>query len=198
MSRARKSRPARAALRRRLALAGRDLSDAVVMFHTALGEKLGLAPSEWKMLGLLERHGPMTPGDLSARSGLAPPSVTGIIDRLERRAWVRRDRDTKDARRVVVTLDQKAAERDVGEFFGGLIRRLEELYEQYADEELERLAEVMVEIARCQREATAELQDGELPGGTIAGRGGTGKPVSRDTTASRSPNRNADGVKNPR
>lgn len=64
---------------------------------------------------------------------------------------------------MVVTLDQQAAERDVGKFFGGLIRRLEQLYERYADDELERLAELMVEIARCQREATTELQTGDLP-----------------------------------
>lgn len=149
----------RQALLEQLAEAGRDLSDAAVMFHTALAEKLGLGASDWKMLGLLERHGPLTAGDLSARSGLAPASVTGIIDRLERGGWVHRGRDVKDGRRVTVTLDQRALKRNFGEFFGGLMRRLGELYERYSDDELELLLEFMAEVAQRQKEATVELRD---------------------------------------
>ena len=155
--------PRREALLRRLSAAGRDLSDAAVMFHTALAEKLGLGASDWKTLGLLERHGPMSAGELSARSGLAPASVTGIINRLERGGWVHRSRDPEDARRVVVTLDQAAAADYMDQFFGGLLRRLAELYGRYRDDELELLLEFMVEIARRQEGATAELTGAPRP-----------------------------------
>lgn len=147
----------RARLVGRLALAGRELSDAAVMFHTALGEKLGLSTSDWKMLSLLEQHGAVTAGELASLSGLAPNTVTGILDRLERKGWIHRERDPSDKRRVVVTLDQAAAEHSIGEYFRGLQHRLEALYERYADEDLELLVEFMNEIARRQKAATAEL-----------------------------------------
>lgn len=151
--------PRRQALLRHLAEAGRDLSDAAVMFHTALAEKLGLGASDWKTLSLLDRHGPMSAGELSARSGLAPPSVTGIIDRLERAGWVHRSRDPEDGRRVVVTLDPGVTADRIGELFGGLLRRLEELYERYSDDELELVLEFIREVAQRQKDATAELMN---------------------------------------
>ncbi len=148
----------REALHQRLGAAGRDLSDAIVFFHSVLAEKLGLGASDWKTLGLLERHGPMTAGELSARSGLAPASVTGILDRLEGAGWVRRGRDPEDGRRVVVTLDEAVVAERVGACFGGLQRRLAELYARYEDDELELLVDFMEEVARRQREAALELR----------------------------------------
>ncbi|HEX6924301.1 MAG TPA: MarR family transcriptional regulator [Longimicrobiaceae bacterium] len=134
------------------------MSDAAVMFHTAMAAKLGLGPSDWKTLGLLERYGPQTAGELAERSGLARPSVTGILDRLERGGWLRRERDPEDGRRVVVRLDEAAARSFIGAYFEGLARRLEGLYARYDDSELELLLEFMREVARRQTEATAELE----------------------------------------
>lgn len=148
----------RQALLARLASAGRDLSDAAVMFHTALAAKVGLGASHWKVLGMLERCGPMTAGELSARSGLAPASITGIVDRLERGDWVRRRQDAQDARRVVVALNPAVLRRDFGRLFQGLARRLQALYGRYSDEQLELLLQFMTEIAQRQKEATLELE----------------------------------------
>lgn len=160
MSTPRRGGGRRAALLRRLALAGRDLSDAAVMFHTALAERLGLGPSDWKALGLIERFGPLTAGELAERSGLAPASVTGMIDRLERRGWVRRRRDADDGRRVVVALDAAAARRNTAALFGGLMRRLDKLYARYTDTQLAFAVELLTEIAGRQRDATADLTAG--------------------------------------
>lgn len=65
-------------------------------------------------------------------------------------------------RRVVVTLDEAAAARNLGEFFGGLQSRLGALYERYSDDELELLLGFMLEVAQRQKEATAELT-GSVP-----------------------------------
>ena len=42
-------------------LAGRELSTAVVMFHTAVGETAGLSVTEAKALEVITRSGPVTP-----------------------------------------------------------------------------------------------------------------------------------------
>lgn len=156
MSRAVKSRRRRREVLRELAEAGRKLSDAAVMFHTALSAKVGLGASDWKTLGFLEKHGPLTAGELSELSGLAPPSVTGIIDRLEGGGWVRRGQDPRDGRRVVVEMDP-AGLAAVVPHFAGLLRGLDEVYARYSDEELELIVKAMREIAECQTAATREL-----------------------------------------
>jgi DNA-binding transcriptional ArsR family regulator len=66
-----------------LSEAARAHSTATVLFHTAMAEQFGLSPTESKTMDLLERFGPLTAGELVERTGLASPSVTALIDRLE-------------------------------------------------------------------------------------------------------------------
>ncbi|MET0473511.1 MAG: MarR family transcriptional regulator [Mycobacterium sp.] len=65
-----------------LRLAGREPSDATVLFHSALAAELGLQPTDYKALGVLDRLGPMSAGDVGRHTGLAAASVTNLIDRL--------------------------------------------------------------------------------------------------------------------
>lgn len=147
-----------------LALAGRKHSDSAVMYHSALAARVGIGSSEWKTLSILERKGPLTAGDLSDRSGLAPASVTGILDRLEGAGWVHRTRDPSDGRRVIVTLDAEATAEKYGFLFSGLRRRLDGIYQEYDDRELELIIDVFEKLAVALREAAREHQDGDEAG----------------------------------
>ncbi|MFD3684019.1 MarR family winged helix-turn-helix transcriptional regulator [Nocardiopsis sp. NPDC058631] len=139
--------------------AGRRLSAAAVMFHTAVGERLGIGPSDWKTLDLLDRHGPCTAGELVRHSGLAPASVTGVVDRLERHGFVRRTRDEQDRRRVVVTVAPDLPAR-MAEAFAGLLRGLGEVNARYDTEQLALIAGYLSAAAEAQTAATAELSRG--------------------------------------
>lgn len=150
----------------RVGAAGRRMSDAAVLYHGVLSERLGLGPSDWKVLGLVQTGGTVTAGELVRRSGLKPASVTGVLDRLERRGYVRRVRDGQDRRRVVVEITPGLVEGG-RELFAGLMRRLDGLYEGYSDEQLEMIAGFLEEAAERQIEATAEL---EAEGGAERGR----------------------------
>src|SRR5690606_1369136 len=134
---------------------GRAMSDAAVLYHGELSSRLGLGPTDWKIMGLVQAAGPVTAGELVRRSGLKPASITGVLDRLERRGFLRRVRDETDRRRVLVELDAGLDGRT--ELFEGLLRRLAELCDRYTDDELELIAGFMEEAARRQVEATAEL-----------------------------------------
>lgn len=136
--------------------AGRQLSTAAVMFHTALSALRGLSATESKTLELLDRLGPMTPRDLAAESGLAPPSVTGLLDRLERKGFVRRQRHPQDGRRLLVDLVHKRVAEGQN-MFDGLVMSLVELCNNYDDEQLEAIVSFLFEAARRQQQATAEL-----------------------------------------
>jgi DNA-binding MarR family transcriptional regulator len=153
----------RAELLEQLAMAGRASSVATVMFHTAVAAKQGLSASEEKALDLLERSGPLTAGELARQSGLAPASVTGLINRLEQKGFARRIQNPSDRRSILVEVDVERMYARVAPLFANWVRSLEELYAGYSDEQLEVILHFLTEAARRQQEATTRLtRDEEL------------------------------------
>jgi DNA-binding MarR family transcriptional regulator len=153
----------RAELLEQLALAGRASSAATVMFHTAVAARQGLSASEEKALDLLERSGPLTAGELARRSGLAPASVTGLVDRLERKGFARRVPNPGDGRSVLVEVDSERVYATVAPLFADWVGSLYELYAGYTDEQLEVILHFLTEAARRQQEATARLTADQDP-----------------------------------
>jgi DNA-binding MarR family transcriptional regulator len=151
----------RAELLERLAQAGRASSAATVMFHTAVAARQGLNATEEKALDLLERSGPLTAGELARQSGLAPASVTGLINRLERKGFARRVPNPGDGRSVLVEVDVERLYAVVAPLFADWVGSLYELYAGYSDEQLEVILHFLTEAARRQQEATARLTAGQ-------------------------------------
>src|SRR3954469_8861669 len=82
---------------------GREISTMTVLFHSRIAEQMGLSGTDHKCLDLVMRASePLTAGQIAQRSGLSTGAVTGVIDRLERRGFVRRIRDPHDRRKVLV------------------------------------------------------------------------------------------------
>ena len=153
----------RAALIGRLNLAGREVSAATIMFHTAVAQRRGLSATEEKTLDILLRGGPMTHAELGAATGLAPASVTGLIDRLERKGYAHRARHPDDARRVLVSADSGRLEAELAPLFGPWAESLNELYDTYTISELETICDFMTRAAARQRDAAAALAAPDEP-----------------------------------
>jgi DNA-binding MarR family transcriptional regulator len=135
---------------------GREHSGVTVMFHSAVAAKQGLSATESKTLDLLQRFGPLTAKDLAERTGLAPASVTGLVDRLEGRGFVRRVKHPTDKRRVVIELNQeKIAELAV--FFDDWARDVIEACEEFSTDELETVIRFLSVMSEQQRKAAARL-----------------------------------------
>ncbi|PYC79525.1 MarR family transcriptional regulator [Streptomyces tateyamensis] len=87
----------------------------------------GLHPTDLRaLIALLDAdraERPMTPGRLGAQLRLNSAGTTTLIDRLERLGLVRRERDTTDRRRVLLTVEQRAVELGWS-FFGPAIDTL--------------------------------------------------------------------------
>ena len=75
--------------------------------HTIIAERVGLGATETKTLFLLRSEGALTAGEIAQYTGLTTSSVTSLIDRLERKGFVRRVRDTQDRRRVIVESNEE-------------------------------------------------------------------------------------------
>jgi DNA-binding MarR family transcriptional regulator len=136
----------------RLRRAGREHSDATVVFHSTLAARLGLHPTDYKALGLLDRLGPLSAGDLGRHTGLAPASVTNLIDRLAAKGFLRREADPADRRRVL--LHAEVGELTDNEFFASWQRSATQLWQRYSDTELAVILDYLADTAERLRKRT--------------------------------------------
>jgi DNA-binding MarR family transcriptional regulator len=86
-------------------------SFAVQAVLTRIAAEYELSVTQLRLLGILRDRSPSMAA-LAAHLGLDRSSVTGLIDRAERRALVARGRSATDAR--VVTVSMTAEGRDLG------------------------------------------------------------------------------------
>lgn len=82
----------------------RRQSTAVVLFHHAVADRLGVGPTDHKCLDILRERGPMTGSELAALTGLTTGAITGVVARLERAGYLRREPDPRDGRKQVLHL----------------------------------------------------------------------------------------------
>jgi DNA-binding MarR family transcriptional regulator len=108
-------------------------------------QRLGLGATDVRFLTLLDIHGPLTPGRLSALTGLTTGSVTGVIDRLERAGYVCRERDDTDRRKVLVVPVPEAAARLAAEWHDNLYT-LDTVLRRRSRAELEVIARFLSEV----------------------------------------------------
>jgi DNA-binding MarR family transcriptional regulator len=79
-------------------------------------------------------RGAQTAGAIARRTGLTPASVTGLLDRLERKGFARRHRHGADGRRVLVEINQEHV-ASFGAFLVDFMAGLDALYATYSDED---------------------------------------------------------------
>lgn len=77
-------------------------STAVVLFHHAVAERMGLGPTDHKCLDLLRERGTITGSELAAITGLTTGAITGVVARLEQAGYVRRESDPHDGRKQIL------------------------------------------------------------------------------------------------
>ena len=87
----------------------RQFSTAAVLFHHAVAERLGLGPTDHKCLDLLRERGPITGSELAAITGLTTGAITGVVARLERAGYLRREPDPRDGRRQFLSAARNRA-----------------------------------------------------------------------------------------
>ncbi|HWB79627.1 MAG TPA: MarR family transcriptional regulator [Nannocystaceae bacterium] len=121
-----------------------------------MAELQGLGASDTKALDLVDRFGPLTAGELGERSGLAPASITGLVDRLVDKQLVRRIKDPADGRRVLIELQRERLAQHAG-MFTDLVREMTELADEFSDDELDTIARYVEGAAQRQTAATARL-----------------------------------------
>jgi MarR family transcriptional regulator for hemolysin len=78
---------------------------AAHVLQRAFNEELapqGVTFRQAQVLGCLALEGRLSQTDLAERMRIEPPTLVGILDRMERDGWIRRDGDKADRRRKLV------------------------------------------------------------------------------------------------
>ncbi|TWP50123.1 MarR family transcriptional regulator [Lentzea tibetensis] len=110
---------------------------AVMLNGLAAARACGLGATDLYALNVLGATGPMTPGELSARTGLTTGPTTRLIDRLEQAGYVRRVPDPGDRRKVIV--EQVGTPAELDEALAPARRKVAEVLQSYSPEQLDTL-----------------------------------------------------------
>src|SRR5438477_8019280 len=89
----------------------RDVSGLGVMYSQAVGARLGLNGTDLECLDVILQRDAATAGDLAQATGLTSGAITGVLDRLERAGFARREPDPNDRRRVLARTVPEAIAR---------------------------------------------------------------------------------------
>ena len=91
-------------------LLGYHLAQATVItmgtFARHIGEPLGLRKVDYSLLMLLQANGPLSPKRLGQVLALSAPNLTLLLDRLQQRALIRRERSATDGRSQNIVLTE--------------------------------------------------------------------------------------------
>ncbi|MEV0411532.1 MarR family transcriptional regulator [Streptomyces sp. NPDC050448] len=122
-----------------------------------MAQLLGLNVTDLTCLGHILGAGdtPLGAGDLAELTNLTTGAVTGVLNRLERAGYARRQPDPADRRRVRVVADAAAAAR-VFAVYEPFYARLGAVFAEYTPDEVAVIADW---FARATAEMTAHLAE---------------------------------------
>lgn len=140
-------------LKERIKLNFRKLLHEWIFFQMKFIREEGLAIPQLFTLRYLYYNRPKDLSSIADFMGVSKPTVTGIMNTLEREGFVRREHDPDDRRRIDIVLTEKSL---------GLFRRTESMttfvFEEFInsipEDSLEKIGDTMTAIAKELREAS--------------------------------------------
>jgi DNA-binding MarR family transcriptional regulator len=164
----------RTELLQRLWELGRRISTQTVFLHQAIAQGFGLNATDTKCIDLILQSGdePVTAGWLSQQSGLTTGAITHILDRLEKRQYIERVRDTEDRRRVFVRIRIESLKPMIPKYeaIGEAYRTI---LNDFSDQELRLICDYMEKSSEVSKQELARIVNGtSARAGGKAGGGG--------------------------
>jgi DNA-binding MarR family transcriptional regulator len=134
----------------------RRVSSQGAMFAKTVADGAGISSADMDCIDFVNVEGRMTAGRLAELTGLTTGAITGVVDRLEKAGFVRRERDETDRRKVFIV---PVAERmmEMGRPFELVRRVMQKQCDAYSDAELKFLVRYGNESYQSMLEATTQL-----------------------------------------
>jgi DNA-binding MarR family transcriptional regulator len=134
----------------------RRVSSQGAMFAKTVADRAGISSADMDCIDFVNVEGRMTAGRLAELTGLTTGAITGVVDRLEKSRFVRRERDETDRRKVFIV---PVAERmmEMGRPFELVRRVMQKQCDAYSEAELNFLVRYGNESYQSMLEATTQL-----------------------------------------
>jgi DNA-binding MarR family transcriptional regulator len=122
--------------------------------HQAIAQSVGLNATDTKCIDLIlsHPHGSVTAGELSVMTGLTTGAITHILDRLEKKQFIERVRDTSDRRRVFIRVRPETL-APLAPKYEEIGNAYMKLAERYSDRKLQVICDYMEsasEVSKCE------------------------------------------------
>ncbi|MGH2686105.1 MAG: MarR family winged helix-turn-helix transcriptional regulator [Actinomycetota bacterium] len=137
------SRGAPEELIREVADAVREYGSANETFDAVASVRLGVNRTDMQVLDLVDRQGPVTAGSIAEGTHLTTGAVTAVIDRLEKKGFVRRRSDKGDRRKVWVEVTPRL-KKLTQEIYGPLAQAGFRNLSRFSTRELQLIRDVLV------------------------------------------------------
>ncbi|MCB9637913.1 MAG: MarR family transcriptional regulator [Myxococcales bacterium] len=132
-----------------------------ILFRNALAKKLGLNLTESLCLTILGTKGRSTPTELSRYIGLSTGSTTTLLDRLEKRNFIRRRPNPEDRRGVVIEIDESYT-KIARTLVVGVQEAHRALIARYSEEQLEVIADFLHGFAKNLEDHARKIEEEPL------------------------------------
>lgn len=129
-----------------------------LFFFQALAQRSGMNLTDLQCLAILASTGPIPAGELAERMGLTTGAITGVVNRLEKEGFVRRERDPSDARRVVIQPERAMIEQAGAGLPGSSREAMDEVVEGFDEREVEIILAFMRKTNAVTRRETGRLR----------------------------------------
>jgi len=136
----------------------RRMTAQSVLIGQAVSERFGLSSSDLECLDLALLSGGATAGEFAKATGLTTGAITGVIDRLERAGYVRRENDPTDRRKVIVRA-RPTMTRRIAPLYDSLQREMTALWSEYSDQQLAVILDFLTRSCDLAVQEIAKLQD---------------------------------------
>lgn len=138
---------------------GREMATAVITFHETVARKIGMSAAESRCLGVLGDMGTVTPGQLAQATGLTTGAITGIVDRLEKAGYARRQPNPDDRRSLLVhATNREKLAAVLGPIYGALGAAMADMSAHYTPAELEVIGRYLADTTAVLRGQTERLK----------------------------------------
>ncbi len=137
------------------------MSTQTVFLHQAIAQSAGLNATETKCVDLILRceNEHVTAGWLSQQSGLTTGAITHILDRLEKRGYVERIRDTEDRRRVFIQVKPESL-KPLTPKYEAIGKAYMAILEEFTDEELNLICHYLEKASEISKQELSKLVAG--------------------------------------
>ncbi|MFP4378973.1 MAG: MarR family winged helix-turn-helix transcriptional regulator [Candidatus Sumerlaeia bacterium] len=125
----------------------RRIIQAVHVYSRKLSFANNITGPQLHCLNTINENGPLTQKELGRQVSLGPSTVNGVVDRLEKKGWLSRERDTVDRRRTFLKITNSGHEL-LASAPSPLQDRLNEALSALPAMEQERIADCLEQVAQ--------------------------------------------------